>query len=65
MGDDYDKSHLPDSDESFIDPEDIVDDLPIEVIKNKQKHKKTAISAEAYGEYNKLEKFKPRVIEKN
>ena len=65
MGEEYDRSHLPDSDDSFVDPEDIIDDLPMEIIKNKQKKKKTAISAEAYGEYNKLGDFKPRVIEKN
>jgi len=35
MGEEYDRSHLPDSDESFINPDDIVDELPLEKLKER------------------------------
>lgn len=62
-----DADHLPPSEDSFIvEPEEEEDEFDIKAIKTKQRQtkKKFAISAEAYGEYNKLENFKPRVIEK-
>ena len=63
----YDNSHLPPSEDSFIiQDEEEDDDKVIEQIKQKQRKtkKKFGISAEAYGEYNKLGDFKPRVIPK-
>ncbi len=44
-----------------------MDEIPLEDLKRKQRktQKKTAISAEVYGDYNKLSNFKPRVIKKN
>ena len=61
----YSMSHLPQSEQS-IDAESDEDDEALEAkLKNKKTtQKKNAISAEAYGEYNKLGDFKPRVIEK-
>lgn len=58
---------MPKSDGSFIDPEEEVEELDIDKLKVKQRKtkKKCGISAEAYGEYNKLKDFKPRVIEKS
>lgn len=63
----YDDSHLPKSEDSFVDPEEEADEVDINKLKQQQRKtkKKFAISAEAYGEYNKLENFKARVIEKN
>lgn len=63
----YDGSHLPQSEDSFVDPEEEADEFEYEKIQQKQRQtkKKFAISAEAYGEYNKLENFKARVIEKS
>ena len=58
---------MPDSeDDSFEVEGEEEDEFDIEVIKQKQRKtkKKNAISAEAYGEYNKLKKFEPRVIQK-
>lgn len=61
----YDNSHLPPSEDSFI-IQDEEEDFEIEKIKTKQRKtkKKFGISAEAYGDYNKMKDFKPRVIEK-
>ena len=59
-----DDSHLPSSDDSFVDPEEENED-PEPLPQNDQPRKtkkKFAISAEAYGEYNQLGNFKPRVI---
>lgn len=64
----YDRSHLPQSDDSFeeMDEEDEKEEEQLKKLKAKQRKtkKKQAISAEAYGEYNKLGDFNPRVIEK-
>ena len=59
-----DTSHLPPSEDSFIMEEE--EELNLEEIKKKQRKtkKKNGISAEAYGEYNKMKAFEPRVIEK-
>ena len=62
---DYDRSHLPPSEDSFVEADDEVDELPDKIPKNRKTKKKFAISAEAYGDYNKLGDFKPRVIEKS
>jgi cAMP-dependent protein kinase regulator len=63
----YDDSHLPKSEESSINEEDVVDDFEMEEkLKNHRKSKKkNGISAEAYGEYNKLSDFQARVIDKS
>ena len=54
FGERYSVSHLPQSEQSLGEDED-----------DEEPKKKNAISAEAYGEYNKLGDFKPRVIEKS
>lgn len=66
--DNYDKSHLPPSEESENEiEEEQTEEKKKELdekLKARKTKKKNAISAEAYGEYNKLEDFKPRIIEK-
>lgn len=65
----YDQSHLPPSEESENDTEieeeneEKKKELD-EKLKERKTKKKNGISAEAYGEYNKLADFKPRIIEK-
>ena len=54
------ESHLPTSDSE---KDDYIDMELIEKKKKKVK-KKFGISAEAYGEYNKIGEFKPKIIEK-
>lgn len=64
--DNYSDSHLPESDDGE-DDEEIDDDDDAISEKNMKKpttKKKNAISAEAYGDYNKLGDFKPRFLEK-
>lgn len=68
VNDKYSVSHLPPSEQS-IEIDDSDDDQDDEALQKKLQNrkaskKKNAISAEAYGEYNKLGDFKPRVIEK-
>ena len=59
----YSDSHLPASDNSII--EDFSEDEENEKkMMQRMSKKKNAISAEAYGEYNKLGQFKPRFIDK-
>jgi len=61
----YSRDHLPDSQES--DEEELEDEVLSlnEIQKKKRKtKKKLGISAEAYGEYNKLGDFKPREVPK-
>ena len=64
----YDRSHLPPSDDSFeeMEEEEEKEEEQLKKLKAKQRKtkKKQAISAEAYGEYNKLGDFNPRVIKK-
>ena len=61
----YSNSHLPPSEESEV-FDDEVDEKELEekLKKAKAGKKKNGISAEAYGEYNKLGDFKAREIEK-
>ena len=63
----YDNSHLPPSDTESEDEEDYMDDKVMEekLRKHRGSKKKNGISAEAYGDYNKLENFQARVIEKS
>jgi len=63
----YSVSHLPQSEQSIDDVEDDEDDEALEKkLQGKTAaKKKNAISAEAYGEYNRLGDFKPRVVEKS
>ena len=62
----YSESHLPASENSIIEDEsDEEDNVKESVTMKRMTKKKNAISAEAYGDYNKLGDFKPRVIEKN
>lgn len=61
----YSNSHLPVSEESIIYDDEIAEEeLQQKIQKHRHSKKKNAISAEAYGEYNKLENFQARVIEK-
>lgn len=62
----YSETHLPVSDHSDYDNDIEEDDFKFdEKLKTKRStQKKNAISAEAYGDYNKLGDFKPRLIEK-
>lgn len=63
----YDDSHLPKSEESSVNEDDVVDDFEMEekLKKHRKSKKKNGISAEAYGEYNKLSDFQARVIDKS
>ena len=63
----YDNSHLPVSEESSVNEDDVVDDFEMEekLKKHRKSKKKNGISAEAYGEYNKLSDFQARVIDKS
>lgn len=65
-GQKYSVSHLPPSEQSMEIEDSDEDDaaLELKLQKRKASKKKNAISAEAYGEYNKLGDFKPRIIEK-
>jgi len=62
----YSISHLPPSEQSMEIEDSDEDDEAFEMKLKKQRvsKKKNGISAEAYGEYNKLGDFVPRVIEK-
>lgn len=56
---------MPTSDEDqFLDDEE---EEEVEKIKNSEKRKTTkkfAVSAEVYGDYNRLSKYEPKLIEK-
>lgn len=63
----YSASHLPQSEQSIdADDDDEDDDVLEKKLAGKSVNKKkNAISAEAYGEYNRLGDFKARVVEKS
>ena len=47
------------------DEDDYVDILPEEIAKRQQKGPRQSVSAEAFGQYNKKENFKARVVPKS
>ena len=63
----YSASHLPQSEQSIDADDDEEDDEALEkkLAGKTANKKKNAISAEAYGEYNRLGDFKPRVVDKS
>ncbi len=60
----YDRTHLPPSEDSFILEGEEEEDIIEKKIQKRNTKKKFGISGESYGDYNKLGSFKARVIEK-